>query len=127
MADQVIVLGQRWTDRKGTTPLPSPLVEALVIMVEGNTGSVFSCFYDPNQGQTLADAGDWWHRGIDGLLPSVWLLAMPLLHRMLPHSEVVGLQALVENLCEQMNSVSDQLKKMAGTHDPRITTPAFSV
>lgn len=49
------------------------VVEALVVR-EQPEGSIawglYSAFYDPQQGQDLTTAFDWWHRGCTAVLPT---------------------------------------------------------
>lgn len=88
----MLVLAQRWTKQNEQS-----VVEALVVSQDtprpnaiGNY-HIYSAFYDPAAGQTLAEA-DWHHRGTQGMMPSLALLALDILSKWaLPPDEVRSL------------------------------------
>lgn len=113
----MIILAQRWVERiSGGEEFGRPVVEALVIARDAPCDQInctlYSAFYDPNQGQTLATAFKWWNRGRAGMLPHLCSLAMDVLsHWSMPADQATSFKDFVDRLEEMTEQTREAFKQ----------------
>ena len=103
----MLLLAQRWSNGPPCKPLDRQVVEALVIARSdsGEQGfgnwKVWSAFYDPAAGQTLATAFHWWDRGRWGLMPFLLSQSLEILSQWaLPANEMTDIKTYTNRLLE---------------------------
>ncbi len=98
----MLVIAQRWVTGTPAEDFGRQVVEALVIVQEEPEAlpwAIYSAFYDPTQGQTLAAPFHWWRRHASGLMPGLVSFVLEILAQwQLPPDEATQLQDLVERL-----------------------------